>query len=297
MCEHAPLRDGAAGGRGECMAEKDDVAVEGAEKPKPKPAPKPKPVKASGGGGGGPAAIVPWIIALAALGMCGYLFMQMNAISNKLKTDTGPKPKGSPEAQAEQKDGAAEGGQSVEDWTLDAATVDFDLGPFTANTADAGHFAKMNIWAHIESYYERDVWDAYQADMESYKVALKQYYDFKAGKVDATGKEIKKKKGEQAMLNGRFILAAEGGEKKAEPPKQPEEPARPLTVMEEQLKEHEAEVRDAINAQINNHSAADLTSLEGRDLFKKAVIDAINQKIDSHYGTVKDVYFKDLVTT
>jgi flagellar basal body-associated protein FliL len=277
------------------MAEKDEVAVEGAEKPKR--VPKPKPVKASSGGGGGPAAVVPWIIALALLGMCIYLFMQMNALSTKLKTDAGPLPKGSPEAQAAEQKGAGGSGQSVEDWTLDAATVDYDLGPFTANTADPGHFAKMDIWAHLESYYERDVWEAYQADLDKFKTARQDYFDFKSGKVDATGKEIKKKKGEQAMLNGRLILAAEGGEKKVEAPKMPEEPVRPLTVMEEQLKAHEAEVRDAINAQINSHSAADLTSLAGRDAFKKAVMDAINKVIDPHYGTVKDVYFKDLVTT
>ena len=201
------------------------------------------------------------------------------------------------EAQAAGEEGAEGKSHSVEDWTLDAAVVDYDLGPFTANTADAGHFAKMNIWAHIESYYERDVWDAYEADLEKYKEERQFYFDFKSGKVDASGKEIKKKKGEQALVNGRFILAAEGGEKKIAAPELPEEPARPLTVMEEQIKEHEAEVRDAINAQINSHTAADLTSVEGRDMFKKAVIDAINQKIDSHYGTVIDVYFKDLVTT
>jgi flagellar basal body-associated protein FliL len=276
------------------MAELDDVAVEGAEKPKR--APKPKPVKASSGGGN-PAAAVPWVIAVAALAMCGYLFMQMNTISNKLKTDTGPQPKGVPGAQAGGEEGAGKGGLSVEDWTTDAATVDYDLGPFTTNTADAGHFAKMDIWAHIESYYERDVWDAYQADLIKYQDERQNYFDFKAGKVDASGKEIKKKKGDQAALNGRFILAAEGGEKAVAAPTMPEEPVRPLTVMEEQLKEHDAEVRDAINTQINSHTAADLTSAAGRAVFKKAVIDAISQAIDIHYGKVTDVYFKDLVTT
>lgn len=271
------------------MPEKDEVAVEGAEKPKR--VPKPKPVK-TGSGGGSPVAAVPWIIALAALGMCIYLFMQMNALSNKLKTDTGPKPKGVAGTQAEGQDQANGESKSVEDWTLDAATVDYDLGPFTANTADAGHFAKMNIWAHLESYYERDVWEAYKSDLDKYEKARKAYFESKSGESDK-----KKKKGEQAMVNGRFILASESKEKAAEPPKMPEEPARPLTVMEEQLKEHEAEVRDKINAQINSHTASELTSIEGRDAFKKAVIDAINQAIDPHYGTVKDVYFKDLVTT
>ncbi len=290
------------------MAEKEEIDVEGGEKPKraPKP-PKPPRAPSAAKAGGGPAAIVPWIIALAALGLSGYLFMQMNTINAKLKGDAGPLPKGSPEAQAAEHS-AEEPAENVHDWVAEAEEVDYELEPFTANTAD-GRVAKMRVSLRLESSYRQDEWEAYMAQMQAFEQARKAYYDIVSGKIDpVTGKPPKKKKGEHASVNGRFILAggghaavqlaSGGGEAKpAEPPKMPEEPVRPLTVMEQALKKQDSQVRDVIYAQINGHGAAELTSAEGREAFKLAVIEAINAVIDRQYGTVKDLFFKELVTT
>jgi flagellar basal body-associated protein FliL len=289
------------------MAEKDDIDVEGAEKPKRAPKP-PKPPKPAGApkAGGGPAAIFPWIIALAALGLSGYLFMQMNAVNAKLKGDAGPLPKGSPEAQAAQA-GQEKSAENVHDWVPEPEEVDYDLEPFTANTAD-GKVAKMNVSLRLESSYRQDEWEAYVEQMKQFEEARQLYFGIMSGKIDpATGKPVKKKKGEEASVNGRFmlagggnpqvILAGEGEGKAPEPPKMPEEPVRPLTVMEQELKKQDSQIRDAVYAQINGHSAAELTSPEGREAFKKAVIDAINAVIDRQYGTVKDLFFKELITT
>ena len=165
----------------------------------------------------------------------------------------------------------------------------------------------MRISLRIESSYRQDEWEAYMAQMKAYEDDREIYYGIKSGKIDpVTKKPVKKKKGEEASLNGKFIpgsaraeviMANEGAAKPAEPLAMPEEPVRPLTVMEQVLKKQDSQVRDAIYAQINSHSAAELTSAEGREAFKQAVIEAINTVIDRQYGTVKDLYFKELVTT
>jgi flagellar basal body-associated protein FliL len=298
------------------MAEVEEGANEAAGKPKR--APKPKPVKVAGSGGGGlsPAAIIPWVVAVAALGMCVFMYMQLNTLSAKMKSDTGPTPKGVADADAEG-GGAAEGeGMATEDWTPQPADVEYEFPEMTVNTAD-GSYAKLTFTARLESFYEMTEWEAYMALMKKYEEDRQLYFDYTSGKVDAEGKEIKKKakkKGEEALRPSGLILAggpaypggggkpelilAEGGEGKAvEPPKLPEEPARPPTVMEKELKLKEIEVRDAIAAIINSKNAADLTSPEGRVEFKQEIIDVLNKCIERHFGTVKDVYFKDLLTT
>lgn len=289
------------------MAEKEDVDVEGGAKPRRAPKAPRAPRPAGAGSGMSPALIVPWIIALAALALCGYMFMQLSGINAKLKHDTGPLPKGSPEAQA----AAAEEEQPVEnvhDWIAGAKDVDYQLEPFTANTAD-GRVAKLSIVLRLESSYRQDEWEAYTSQMQAYEEERELYFGIMSGKIDpVTKKPVKKKKGEHAQAAGRFILAAApgavvvpasgGGEAApAEPPQMPQEPVRPLTVMEQALKQQDSQVRDAIYTQINSHSAAELTSVEGRAAFKQAVIEAINGVIDRQYGSVKDLFFKELVTT
>ena len=271
------------------MAEHEEAEVEAA--PKPKRVARPR-VKTSSGGGG-QTAVFPWIIALAALGLSGYLFLQLGALNKRLQGDTGPKPKGQTEAEG----GAAQtGGAGVFDWRAEPEAVDYEMGMFTANTSD-GRAAKMDLWLRIESYYVEQEWAAYVAQKETYEKALTQCFGRVAGTLDETGNPVKKKKGSQASLNGRFILAAEGGEVKVEPLKMPEEPLRPRTVLEQELIRQQPLVKDVVIEQINTHTAAELTSAAGKTAFKKAIIDALSAAIDPHFGTIKDVFFTDLVTT
>jgi hypothetical protein len=270
------------------MAERDEAEVESAPKPKRVASPRPK-----AGGGGGQTAVFPWIIALAALGLSGYLFLQLGALNKRLQGDTGPKPKGQTEAEG----GAAEagGGAGVFDWRAEPEAVDFEMGQFTANTSD-GRAAKMDLWLRIESYYVEQEWEAYAKEKQRYEEALAQYYGRISGTLDESGKPAKKK-GSQAYVDGRFILAAEGGEVKVEPLKMPEEPQRPLTVLEQEIVRQRPMVKDVVIEQINIHTAAELTSAEGKTAFKKAIIDALSAAIDPHFGTIKGVFFTDLVTT
>jgi hypothetical protein len=298
------------------MAEIDDVEVEGGEKPK-RPAPKLKLPKPKGGGGGGGGQMLGWVLALAAIGLCVFLFMKLTTLEKKL-AGAGPVPKGSPEGQLAARQQEEGGEAGIEDWTREASKVKYKLEkPIISKTSDK-HAVKLEMALEIESFYRQAEWDAYTYQMEQYKEELQTWYDFQAGKIGPDGKPIKKKKkakSAEAALpdapgmggdDGLYIMAggnryaveiinAEGGEKAPEI-SEAEEPKRPMTVMELQLAEKIDEVREAIGGAVITFTAADLNTTTGRDNFKKAVVEALNTVLERHYGTVVEVIISDLVT-
>ncbi|MCH7471749.1 flagellar basal body-associated FliL family protein [bacterium] len=226
------------------------------------------------------------VFAIAALGASGFLFLKVSQLGEELKGKQDAElPRGLEDGDHE---GGAHPGKS------EPQDVIYELGAFTANTADGSH-AKLDISLAIESYYTLDEWDAYQNQLAQYEVDRKFYLDYQAGKVDVHGEPLE---GNHARGRSGLILAQHGAPAKTvEPPEMPAMPERPLTQMELELDDRYVVVRDLIIEQINLHSASELTSAEGRESFKTAVIEALNALIDDKYGEIKDLFFKELVTT
>ena len=282
--------------------EHEDVEQKPAKAPKVKVPRLPKP--AGGGGGGNAATIIGWALALAALVAVFLLFKQVSALKQAIGEAEGPTPRGAQEAGAE---GATEA-VSIDDWQAEAQEVVYELGKFTANTADGQH-AQMEIALCVESYYRQQEWEAYSAQMMQYEELMKAYLEQQSGKHEEGKKGKTEDAGlappdaseQQGVINASYpqVVPAQHGKKAEEvkPLEPPVEPIRPLTRMEREIMKQEAKIRDTIIEQINLKSAAELTSAEGRVMFKKAMIDALNNALPRHVGTVIDIYFRDLVTT
>jgi flagellar basal body-associated protein FliL len=281
------------------MAEVERDEAEG--QPAPKPArPKRSLPKPSGGGGGSTiATVLGWAIALAALAAVFMLYKQVATLKQAVAGSQGPTPRGA----AAEANAAPTEPANVDDWQADAQQVTYELGKFTSNTADGRH-AQMEIALLLESYYRQEEWDAYNAQMTIYEEKMKAYLDQQSG-VGAEGDKKKKKKGEEAVYRPGVIvasyapvtLAAEGEAAPVAAAEPPTKPERPLTRMEVELQKEDAKVRDIVLEQINLHTATDLTSADGREAFKKAIIDKLNLELPQHVGTVLDIYFRALVTT
>jgi hypothetical protein len=166
----------------------------------------------------------------------------------------------------------------------------------------------MQVSLKVESYYSGLEWAAYQHQLLSYEEQLKAYLESQSGGAPE-GKEKGKGKGKGghalapgsrllALLSAaRPALASAAAKEEAAAPTRPEKPARPLTLAEHKLEEHVPEIRDMVIEQINIHTAAQLTSAEGRKEFKDSLIQKLNDLLDPRDGQVLDVYFSELVTT
>ena len=265
------------------------------------PAPKPKRIKVPKPSGGSPpvGAIVGWALAIAAIAVAFIFFNKYTALNKALQEAAGPQPRGAAGEQAGA--GADTEPVNIDDWQADAQEVVYDIGKFTANTADGGA-AQLNVSLLMSSYYREFEWQAYSAEQKNYEEQLKLYLEQKAG----IGKEDEKKsKEEHACGPAGVVVAAysptlaQHGAPKEEAPallEPPVEPLRPLTRMEVELKKQDAKVRDIINEQISLRTKADLVSEAGRRQFKQAIIDALSEAIEPHYGTILDVYLKEIVT-
>jgi len=277
--------------------ERDDA--EGQPPAKPARAKRSLPKPSSGGGGSSIATILGWAIALAALVAVFLLFKQVGALKQSVAEAQGPTPRGV----AGGKGAATTEPANVDDWQADAQQVTYELGKFTANTADGRH-AQMEIALLLESYYRQEEWDAYSAQMTQYEEKMKAYLQQQIGPVEEEGKKKKKKAAEAAYRSGVIVasyapvtLAAEGEAAPAPAAEPPTKPERPLTRMEVELQNEDAKVRDIVIKQINLHTATELTSEQGREAFKKAILDQLNTALPQHVGTVLDLFFRALVTT
>lgn len=255
--------------------EPEDIEVEGGAKPaKAKPA-LPMPLIAGAA------------VALLGLGAAGFMFMQMQ------KAKAAPEEEVQPRGVGEHAEAESVGEVS------EAEEVVYDLGEFTANTAD-GKYTKMHVSLKIESYYSGLEWAAYEHQLEAYEAQLKAYLESMSGAPAEEGK------GGHALAPATRLLAALSASRpalaSAQPkeeaaPTRPEKPGRPLTLAEHKLDEHMPEIRDLVIEQINIHTAAQLTSAEGRKEFKDSLIQKFNDMLDPRDGQVLDVYFSELVTT
>lgn len=257
--------------------EPEDVELEGGARPAKARAALPLPLIAGGA------------VALLGLGAAGFMFMQLQ------KAKSAPEEEVQPRGVGEHAEAATVGEVS------EAEEVVYELGEFTANTAD-GKYTKMHISLKIESYYSGLEWAAYEHQLELYEEQLKAYLESLSGAPAEEGA----KGGHARALSTRLLAlltlagsaqASAAAKEEAAAPTRPEKPARPLTLAEQKLAEHEPEIRDLVIEQINTHTAAQLTSAEGREEFKQALIKALNELLDPRDGQVLEVYFSELVTT
>jgi len=229
------------------------------------------------------------------------LFMQLNKARGALKHAALPEGlKDGADAAATQKDVPAVMGEPQE--------VTYDLGDFTTNAKD-GKFVKMNIALAIKSFYLQDDWDDYQTQLDQYNKQRQDYFDFQKKQASGAkkaglpglavpqGVRITQASFQPGQVGVQTIPVAEEGKKDVAPTLPDKSPDRPLTRLEQALKESDAKVRNIINTEINNHNATDLIGPDGKADFKKKVIDTLNGTFDSSLGSVEDVYFKELVTT
>ncbi|MCC7476934.1 flagellar basal body-associated FliL family protein [bacterium] len=157
--------------------------------------------------GGAPLMlIIAGAVAVLALAAAGFLFMQMQGMKKKLALEGGPQPRGLEPA-------AEEEHSSSEDVMEETAHVTYELGKFTANTADGRH-ATMTIALSLESFYSSEDWATYEGMMEAYEHQLDFYNQYQRGEVDESGKPKKKgkDKGGHASLPGE-----EEGDGEADP--------------------------------------------------------------------------------
>jgi flagellar basal body-associated protein FliL len=245
--------------------------------------------------------IIASAVAVLALAICGILFMQLSKAQGALKHAALPEGLKGGEA------AAGEGAETAPAMMSEPQEVTYELGDFTANTKD-GKFVKLSLALAIKSFYLQDDWDNYQLELEQYNEQRKHYFDFQREQAQGAKGKTKANLEEEAPTAegvlqadyrpaGMQVIPAEE-HKKEEPPALPEkEPVRPLTRLELALKDDDSKVRSIVNNEINDISASELISPEGKAQFKKKVIDAFTAEFDSTLGTVEDIYFKNIVTT
>jgi len=274
-----------------------DVEVEGAQ---PESKPKRKPRKA-GGGGGGLAAVVASVIAVAAVIMCVLLFMQLQALRTQLGEAGIEKPAGlggTALAAENGEGGHSSAGTNQYDWQDDPRTgIIYPLGEFTANTAD-GKYAKMELSLELSSGISSHDRQAYEVLKQNYEMQLEDYNEQLA--------EWRKKNkisrylppGAVEFSQAGMILAQHGAPAEAEgPPEMPTPPAEPRTVLEQELDKLAPRIRELIIDKINASTAEELTSTEGKEAFKQAVVDGINGLIQPYNGMVTGLIISEKIVT
>ena len=239
-------------------------------------------------------------VAVLALALCAVLFMQLSKAQGALKHAALPEglKEGGEGADGEKKDTPAVMGDPKE--------VTYELGDFTANSKD-GKFVKLNLALKLKSFYLQADWDNYQMQLEQYNQQRQQYFDYQKKQSSGASKASWTRQpdasaGVMTLASYRpggsmIVVPAAEGKKEAPPTLPDKEPIRPLTRLEQEMKDDEAHVRSIINEEINSLDAASLISPAGKAEFKKNVMDALNGAFDTTKGTVEDIYFRDMVTT
>jgi len=243
------------------------------------------------GKGLNPVALVAAVVAIAALGLSGFMFMQVNKLKSQMVSD-GPLPEGV--IDGEGGSGGHGAGADGIDYSVEKAEVLYALEKITTRTSD-GKFAVLDMTLVIESKYQKEDWDLYMAMMENYGHDLQFYNDFQAGKIDPTTGEYLED--DHAALPIGPMHAAHSAGPTFEPPDEPVEPSRPLTALEKDMARNDARVRDVINNTINSHESGDIIDPEKKKLFKQKMIDELNNAVTPDLGTVLDIYFKEVLVT
>lgn len=279
-----------------------DMNAEAAE---PESRPKRQRAKPKSGGGVASTAIAS-VVAVAALIMCGLLFMQLQSLRKQLGEAGIEKPAGlgGTALAAENGSGGTGNAENQYDWQDDPRTgIMYPLGDFTANTAD-GKYAKMElslelssgISSHDRQVYQVQQWN-YEMQLDEYNKALEQWK--KENKISSALTAPALADAAPRLELAGFLLAEGGGEGQADtgPPEMPSPPAEPRTVLEQELDGLKPRIRELIIDKINAATAADLTSATGKSAFKDAVINGINGLIKPYNGLVTGLIISDIVVT
>ena len=248
------------------------------------------------GKGLNPMTLVAGVIAIAAIGLSGYMFMQVGNMKKSLQEFSGDLPAGLGGEAG--KEGEGEHGSSAGSFAHIFSknnNVTYELGEFTPNTAD-GKFAVLDITLVIESsYYQPDV-DHYQDLFAIYEHDLEYYNKWNSGKIDRfSGDELEE--GDHAYIPSGAINSAHGGPTELPAPDKPTEPVRPMTTLEQEIGKNDSKVRDKVINVVNSFNSTDIISPSGKAQFKQAIIDGLNSVLDPKFGKIVDLYFKKLMVT
>jgi hypothetical protein len=125
--------------------------------------------------------------------------------------------------------------------------------------------------------------------MRRYEEELQEFLDYQAGKDE---------EGDHASLPSGAIPAQHGAPPPVEePPERPDKPERPMTVIEHELAENDAHVRNVIINHINKITSTELISPEGEAKFKQDVIDELNEDVKAIPGEIVGMIIGSKVTT
>lgn len=269
-----------------------DVEAEAANADQSKPKAKPS-LKAKGGGNIG--TVIASVIALAAVAMCVFLFMQLSTLKQQLDAGV-PQPEG---VASNVGHGSEAAGVADEPGVRgDQLIRYYPLGEFKANTAD-GKYATMDITLELASYYSRAEYEKYKMEMTLYDAKFIKYLE---DLQEYTEKQMEGLHGAahtgDMFVRAGFVMAVHGAPAAPEEaPTPPIEPMEPRTMLESLLDERTPFLRDHIITLINSHNAADIISPEGKDTFKQSIIDSLNSSFhEEDVGTIKAVFI-DVLTT
>ncbi len=268
---------------------------------------------------------------MLALAAAGFLFVQMQGLKKKVAIEGGVQPRGLEPAAEEEVSHAEDIREEPAEVTYELGkfTANTSDGRHATMTIALSleSFYSSEDWATYEGMME-----AYNHQLEFYNQYQRGEVD-ESGKPKKKGKEghasMPGEPGEDELKvtmasfspapqspaapgAQQYLTSAEmpvdpseyptgaipagHGEKKAEPPKLPEEVPLPQTIFAKQLDEKAVEVRDMVIDEINRRTASELSSPEGKASFKEAVIAGIGELIDAHYGKVLEVYLPEIVT-
>jgi flagellar basal body-associated protein FliL len=266
-----------------------EAGADSAEKPKPKA----KPAKAKGGGSMG--TVIASVIALAAVAMCVFLFMQLSSLKQQLDAGV-PQPEGT--ANDDGHGGEAAVVTDEPGVRGDQLVRYYPLGEFKANTAD-GKYATMDITLELASYYSRAEYDKYKLEMTLYDAKFIKYLEDLQEYTEKQMKDLHGAvvSGDMYVRAGLAIAVHSAPAAPVEAPTPPPVPMEPRTMLESLLDERTPFLRDNIITLINSHNAVDIVSPEGKEAFKQSILDSLNSKfLEDDVGTVKAVLFSDILT-
>ncbi|MEZ5336986.1 MAG: flagellar basal body-associated FliL family protein [bacterium] len=303
----------------------DNQAIDVDEVQEGKPA---KKKKAAGGGGAKPPilVIVSLAVAVGAIAFSALLFLQLNGLKSRLEEGGTMAVPGEEHGEGEMHADAEHGEHGEEgagNYVVPAEGVLYELGDFTANTAD-NKFVKMGVILELESLYDRHEWEVYEAMMDKYDEGVTLYRNYQLG-LDEHGNPKDGEKGGHAALppdagaddalpvaedavevvaavedgnsGTEVVPAMHGAPKEAPPPEMPELPAKPRSLMENMLMENDSRIRDMIIDEIARTLSEDFIRPSGKDLFKDNIRIKINDIIGEQYGRVTEVLLPSIVSS
>ncbi len=258
--------------------------------------------------GPNPMTLVAGVIAIVAIGLSVFMFLQVSDMKKQMGVFTGDIPEGLKNGEDAT---AGENGDGHGDSTTSAAIfnekvdVTYALGEFSPNTAD-GKYAVMDITLVIESSYYPAEFAQYEGLLTVYQHDLEYFNDWNTGKIDKyKGTKIESASGDHASIPSGAIHAAipngaihaSVGPTELPAPELPGKPPRPLTALEQEISKNDSKVRDSVINVVNSFTSKDITNPVTKVQFKQALIDGINNILGDKFGKVVDLYFNKLIAT